>query len=199
MKKNNFLKNLALTISFLGSPFIVLAVMFSTLAWHYKESLPQFYNYLLITGTFVIIIPIAYMIENIKDLKFIDLHLEKKAEREKVLLVCVISVLIGYFMLSFIGVPRPLLLIELVGIINLIIISFITFKLKLSIHLAVVTIASTLVIFFLGKSFIWLYILLLPLGWARIYREKHTRLEVATGIMISLFVTLSVIQVFMAL
>lgn len=186
-------------ISFFGSPFIVLSAMFSALAWHYKEGVLQFYSYLMVTAIFVLIVPIAYLIENVKSVKFIDLHLEKREDREKVLFITMVSVLIGYFMLSFIGMPRPLLLIELVGLVNLIIIAFITFKMKLSIHLAVLTIASTLVVYFLGYQYLWLYTLLIPLGWARYYREKHSLLEVFTGILISFLVTILVIETFMAL
>ena len=199
MKKNKKLNTLALIISLFGSPFIVIATMFSFLAWHYKEGVAQFYTYLIVVIMFVLIIPIAYMLENIKDIKMIDLHLEKKEDREKVLFITTLSVLIGYFMLSFIGMPKPLLLIELVGIINLVIISIITFKMKLSIHLAVLTIAATLVVFFLGISYLWLYLLLLPLGWARVYRDKHSLSEMLMGIFISLVVTSVVIEIFLSM
>lgn len=197
--KNKHLNNLALTLSVLGSPFIVLASMFIALAWHYHEGVEQFYSYLIVTMVFVIIVPLAYMIENIPNFHFIDLHLTNKEDREQVLLVSIISVLIGYFMLSFIGMPKPLLLIELVGIINLTIIAIITIKMKLSIHLAVLTIAATLVVFFLGRPYVWLYLLLFPLGWARLYREKHTLTEVFTGILISFIVTGLVIEIFKVL
>ena len=69
---------------------------------------------------------------------------------------------------------------------------------KLSIHLSVVTISATLVVFFLGFDFIWLYGLLIPLAWARLYREKHTIVEVLTGIAVSLLVTFITIQSFLA-
>ena len=184
-------------ISFFGSPFIVLAAMFSALAWHYKEGVLQFYSYLMVTAIFVLLIPIAYLIESVESVKFIDLHLTNKEDRERVLLVTALSVLIGYFMLSFIGMPRPLLLIELVGIVNLVIIAIITFKMKLSIHLAVLTIASTLVVYFLGYQYLWLYLLLIPLGWARYYREKHDLSEIFAGIFLSFLVTIFIIETFM--
>jgi len=199
MNNKKIFNNIALIISFFGSPFIVLATMLSVLAWHYKEGVLQFHSYIFITTIFVLVIPIAYMIENIEGLKFIDLHLVNKKDREKVLLVTTMSVLIGYLMLSFIGMPKPLLLIELVGIINLLIISAITFKMKLSIHLAVSTIAATLVVFFLGVQYAWLYFLLLPLGWARVYREKHSLPEILMGVFISLIVTTFVIGIFIVL
>lgn len=194
--RKRYLNFLAMTISFFGSPFIVLALMFSALAWHYKDGVLQFYHYLLVTAIFVIIIPIAYMIETIPDVKLVDLHLEKKADRERVLLVVVFSVLIGYSMLSFIGMPKPLLLIELAGIFNLLIITIITFKMKLSIHLAVLTIAATLVIYLLGQDYLWLYSLIIPLGWARWYREKHTLAEIFVGIFLSFIVTFVIIKAF---
>lgn len=194
--KYKYLNLLAMTISFLGSPFIILAAMLSVLAWHYKEGIAQFYTYLLVTSIFVLIIPVAYMIENIDNIRFVDLHLTNKKDREKVLLVTIFSVFVGYFMLSFIGMPQPLLLIELVGLFNLIVITFITFKMKLSIHLAVLTIAATLVVYFLGLDYIWLYLLLIPLGWARYYREKHTLSEIFAGIFLSLIITVFIIKAF---
>lgn len=199
MIKDKRLNSLAMIISFFGSPFVVLAAMLTFLAWHYKEGVAQFYVYLFVVLIFVLIIPIAYILENMKDVKVIDLHFEKKEEREKVLLMTTLSVLIGYLMLTFIGMPKPLLLIQMVGIINLVIISIITFKMKLSIHLAVYTIATTLVVFFLGTSYLWLYLLLLPLGWARVYRDKHSLFEIFMGIFISLVVTSAVIEAFQAL
>lgn len=194
--KNRFLNNIALSISFVGSPFIVIASMLIFLAWHYKDGVLQFYSYLVVTAIFVLIIPIAYMVENIKDLKFIDLHLTRKEDREKVLLVTAFSVLVGYLMLSFIGMPKPLLLVELVVLINLFVISILTFRMKLSIHLAVLTIVATLVVFFLGYSYIWLYLLLLPLGWGRYYREKHSLPEILAGTSLSFIVTLVIIEMF---
>lgn len=185
-----------MAISFLGSPFIVIASMLIFLAWHYKDGVLQFYSYLLVTAIFVLIIPIAYMVENIKDLKFIDLHLTRKEDREKVLLVTAFSVLVGYLMLSFIGMPKPLLLVELVVLVNLIVITILTFRMKLSIHLAVLTIVATLVVFFLGNSYLWLYLLILPLGWSRYYREKHSFPEIFAGTFLSFFVTLVIIAMF---
>lgn len=197
MKKNKHLNNLALFTSFLGSPFIVLGFMFTTLAWHYKEGVAQFYSYITVTFIFVLIIPLAFMIENIDNFKLLDLHLTNKKDREKTLFVATFSVLMGYIMLSIIGMPKPLLLIELVGIINLIVVAFITLKMKMSIHLAVLTVATTLVVFFLGYIYAWLYILLLPLAWSRFYREKHTIPEVLTGIAISFGVTVTIIESFL--
>ena len=195
MRRNKYLDKLAMTISLLGSPFIVLFSMFVVLAWHFNESLYQFYSYILVTGTFVILVPLAYLIENIPDLKLIDLHLYHKEERQKALLVVSSSVLVGYWMLSSIGIPKPLLIIELVGIFNLIIISVITFKMKLSIHLAVLTIAATLVVYFLGFSYLPVYLLIIPLAWASFYRERHDLLEVLSGIGVSLVVTIFSMQI----
>ncbi|MCL4387439.1 MAG: hypothetical protein M1355_01525 [Patescibacteria group bacterium] len=195
MRRNKYLDKLAMTISLLGSPFIVLFSMFVVLAWHFNESLYQFYSYILVTGTFVILVPLAYLIENISGLKLIDLHLYHKEERQKALLVVSSSVLVGYWMLSSIGIPKPLLIIELVGIFNLIIISVITFKMKLSIHLAVLTIAATLVVYFLGFSYLPVYLLIIPLAWARYYRERHDLLEVLSGIGVSLIVTIFSMQI----
>ena len=196
--RNWYLDRLAIIISFFSSPFMVLSFMFLTLAWHYKMSIPQFYSYIIVVAFFVIIFPLAYLMENYKNINLLDLHVSDKEDRKKLLIVITVSVLIGYFMLSFIGMPKPLLMIELVGVINLIIITLLTVALgfNVSIHLAVVTLAATLVTFFLGDEYLLLYILLVPIAWARVYREKHSLLEVIFGVFVSFVVTLAVIQVF---
>lgn len=59
--------------------------------------------------------------------------------------------------------------------------TLITFVWKISLHAGVLAAAATFVHYALGPSWAWLWVLLLPVSWARVVMKKHTWLQVVAG------------------
>jgi membrane-associated phospholipid phosphatase len=55
---------------------------------------------------------------------------------------------------------------------------------------------STIAIILFGIKFWWLYLLLLPLGWARVYRRRHTLWQVVAGALLAFFLSIIIFWFF---
>jgi len=70
------------------------------------------------------------------------------------------------------------------------VITIATFKTKVSVHAAGITGPITFIAFFLGIDFAVLYLIVIPVAWARLKLKAHTMKQIVLGIAISVIVTL---------
>ena len=70
------------------------------------------------------------------------------------------------------------------------IITIATLKTKVSVHAAGITGPITFIAFFLGLGYTILYLIVIPVAWARLKLRAHTEEQIAWGIAISVIVTL---------
>ena len=65
-----------------------------------------------------------------------------------------------------------------------------TLKTKVSVHAAGITGPITFIAFFMGINFAILYLIVIPVAWARLKLKAHTGKQIVLGIVISILVTL---------
>lgn len=127
-----------------------------------------------------VILPIGFFFKLLKAGKISDIDVTKRSERHRltggVSLIFLVSTIISYFLgnQSFFVLHLTVFLMGLT-------IFLITLYFKISGHLFVNTGAIFLVNYLFEWRFVWLFLIIPFLGFARIFLKKHSFTEVVTG------------------
>lgn len=131
--------------------------------------------------------------KKVKDIEWSDIE-----DRRKYLPPIIISSLFSLIMLNRLLTNDTLFHLSLLlSVIILAIVFFYQFfAVKISAHIALATIAISTIILFFGPQFLWLYLLLIPLMWARHTLKVHTWLELFAGFAIPISIILLALLTF---
>lgn len=196
MKRNPFLNYLAFGISAIFSPYISAAIFIVIIVYIYASSLVEFLPWMATFFVFAIVIPGVYILWLLESKKITDIHMGDPNERKIPLLVSAFSSVVGSVILAVLHAAKPVYIISVVYAINSLAIALITQKWKISVHTGMYASIITITAIIFGPSFAWLYLVLIPLVWARIYRKKHTIWQASIGAALTTFLTLVIFWVF---
>jgi len=111
-------------------------------------------------------------------------------------MIAAISSTIGAVALAWVGAARPVIVMGVTYAANAVMVGFLTLVWKVSVHTALLASVVTVIVILFGVQFAWLYLLLVPLAWSRIYRRRHTLTQVVGGSLIAFVVTSMVFWLF---
>lgn len=194
--KNKFLNTVAFIISGIFSPFLIIALMLVYASFHYISNLEMIWPKVLIAIVFVILIPMISIYVLFKRKIISGWHLNKRADRNIPLIICLVSTLAGFIILQFLHSPKNVMAIIALIFFNILILWIITLFWKISFHAATWTVAVTILIYMHGPQWMWLYLLLIPIFWARIYRKSHTFLQGVAGAVLSVVISVIVLSIY---
>ena len=197
MKKNrNFLNYLAFGISALFSPYVAAAIFIILIVYKYAQDFNQFFPWMLTFFIFAIILPGFYILWLLEARKISDVHMANQGERKLPLVVAAISAIVGAVILYFLHAARPVFVISVIYALNSAFIALMTQWWKISVHTSMFSSIATVAIVVFGLQFWWLYLFLIPLAWARIYRKRHTFGQTILGATSGAAITLLVFWIF---
>lgn len=179
----------ALGTSVVFSPFIVPIVTAVIVIQKYAMTRQDVLLWLGIVTLFVTILPILGIVLLVRFSKVGNLHLHAKEERLIPLCFIVLSMISGTIILYKIGATQKIILACIAYIANSIVFSAITPLWKISFHTSVTTGCIMVLVFLVNTSFIWFFLLIPLIAWARIYRERHTFLQTAVGTILAIINT----------
>ncbi|HEY4687656.1 MAG TPA: hypothetical protein VIH20_05560 [Candidatus Subteraquimicrobiales bacterium] len=182
-------------ISAILSPFIVAIPLAFVVTQKASPSVFKSLEWLLISLIFAVLVPLGAILILRQRGEVTDVHLAHRLERPFPFLTTLFSGLLGTYFLLFFGAPRLLITLALSFIFLGISITFVTLYWKISAHLAGVAGALTAAFLIFGFSAAPLFLLLPVVGWARIYRKRHTLAQVIGGALEAIF---SICLVFLA-
>lgn len=139
---------------------------------------------------FATIIPFLYIFILFHKKLVYDIHLPKKENRIKPLIVAIISYIMGFFVLYVLGAPVFLKAIFALSLINAVLLTTITYFWKVSFHTSWITITSISFYILFGRWMLLLLLLIPLIGWARVKIKRHTIMQVVMGAAISAIVAL---------
>jgi hypothetical protein len=195
-KIKTFSDYLAFGISAVFSPYITAAVFIVIVIYFYAQSLSQFLPWVVTFLFFAIIVPGMYLLWLIEIKKITDVHLADRKDRKWPFLLAGVSSLIGAVILIFLGAARPVIVIGTTYAINAMVVALITLFWKISIHTALFSAVATIAVIVFGSAFWWLYLILVPLGWSRIHRHRHTVWQAVAGALLAFVLTAAVFWLF---
>lgn len=189
-KWHKFFDYLAFGISAVLSPYVAAAIFITIVIYKYAQDLNQFLPWMLTFFLFAIIIPGFYILWLLETKKIQDIHMAKLSERKIPFLIGAISAIIGAILLYYLPAARPVFIISVIYAINSIVIALITQFWKISVHTGTFASIATIAVIIFDVGYWWLYLFLIPLAWARIFRRRHTIWQTVAGAVLVSILTL---------
>lgn len=189
-KWQQFFNYVAFSISAILSPYIAAAIFITIVVYRYAQNLNQFLPWMLTFFLFAIIVPGFYILWLLETKKIQDIHMAKLSERKIPFLVGAISAIIGAILLYYLDAARPVFIISVIYAVNSTVLALITQSWKISVHTGTFASIATVAVVVFGVGYWWLYLCLIPLAWARIFRRRHTIWQTVVGAILVTFLTL---------
>jgi len=145
------------------------------------------YLAILIGCIFLTILPIAPIALNVIK-GDIDVFVSDRKRRPKFYLYALLSHLAGASV-SYILRVEILTIILLVFFFVTLSVAIINFKTKISAHTSGIAGPATYMTYFLGSTYIFLYLIIIPVAWARIKLKAHTLQQTILGTIVAIIIT----------
>lgn len=182
-------ERMAELVSFLTNPALVVTVSLAALTSHYAVSSEQFWRWFGV-GAFLLLGPsFIYAVYIWKKERRIDIDMTHREDRIVPLLLSCLGALFGSYLIQTRIHNSTLLLIGYVLVAMLALLTIVTFVWKISLHTATLTGAVSLLVIFRGPEFAWLYLLILPVAWARLTLKQHTKAQLTAGAIVGAVIT----------
>ena len=180
-------EKLASSISALmNAPLITLATFIPLILKYGKGNT---WNLFYITSFFGCILPIIGVVTFLKRGIISDFYATERNERFIPFLTTIFSYVVGFVTLVIVQAPGPITALMACYIINGIILALITLKWKISIHASGVTSPVTALVYLLGTRLLPLFLLVLPVIWARLELKAHSKMQLTIGALLSSILT----------
>lgn len=177
-------EKLAKIISVILGPQIWLPLLFIIIIFNSGLNIHQITILLPCILFLQVIIPLGYLYFAPKFGFATSWDLPKRKERYPFFVIVIISELISLFLIHQFG-TIILFNLNLILFLLLLLLFFITFFWKISLHTALNTIGSILINFLFNGNFIFLYLTIPIIFWARYKLHKHSIFQLLAGIIIS--------------
>lgn len=184
---------LALLISVVFSPFLVIAVFSVFVIYYYSLSVVQFISWSAALGFFVILMPLGYIQFLIRRGKITDSHLGLRDQRILPFVMALLGCVLLLVFYRIAGAPKELISMVISLIANGAIFLAITRYWKISMHASSFASSVMIISLLVDLRLFWLNILLAPIFWARLYRQKHNFWQLLIGAVLSSIITFTVI------
>lgn len=135
----------------------------------------------IITVFFLSVGPMTYILFGVITGKFTDLDVSTRSQRTGPFLFGIASTLIGYIVLSLTNGQKTLETLLLLIAVSGVIMMFVTFWWKISIHTSVIAAAVTSLTLVYGLFVLPAYLLVILVIWSRIKLHRHTPSQAIAG------------------
>jgi len=171
-----------LTEIFAPAPVGIVALV--VVAWRFSPTLGEAMQWLGVSALFVVILPFAFLIAQVRRGRVTDIHVRRREQRLPIILVFLGSWLVLIALLATLGAPHELIALIGAGMATLVVIGAITLRWKISLHVGVASGVLTVFTLLFGPGMLALVPLLPLIGWARIELRDHTFFQVFAGALI---------------
>jgi membrane-associated phospholipid phosphatase len=188
--------DVARIVSTVCNPFLTSLALFVILAGARSRSSHEFWVLLFNSAFFTSIAPMLFIFYLYATDRISDLDMSIRSERERVFLAFVILYALGGLDLWLIHAPVIMTATMAGYAASLLIVQWITRYWKISTHALGVTAPLVVLTVLFGDEPVPFYVLILLVGWSRVYLRAHTLLQVAAGIVLSIASTLLFFRIF---
>lgn len=183
-------------VSFITNPALVIVAALGLIVFHYDNSSQQFWHRWLIasfllTGPGLIFSAFVWAKEG-----KVDIDITNREDRLIPLLLSTLGAVIGSFLVFSHVKNSDMLLLSYILVAMLLSLTLITAVWKISLHAATITALATLLVLLGGPKFFVLYLLVIPVAWARLTLKQHTWPQLIGGTLMGVGVTAAAILIF---
>jgi membrane-associated phospholipid phosphatase len=172
-------------ISGISSPFVVTAILPLIAISYFARTRSEALLWGTLFIVFVVILPFTYIAYQVYRAKLTDIHIAVREQRTFPFLVALASTTLLLIIYINLDIPYAMLgMLEsliLTGLVFLLV----TRRTKISIHTAILSGTTLSLAFLVDLRWLYLFLLLPPVIWARIYRGRHTLTQAIGGAVLS--------------
>ena len=169
-------------------PFIVLVAFYQS-----QDQLTAFI-YACITLFFLSVGPLLYIIIGVRLGKLSDIDVSRRSQRVGPFMFGIVSVMIGWFVLTLTNGPRNLQTVMIITVFSGIIMMVITFWWKISMHASSLGGVATMLTVLYGAVMLPLFVLLVLVSWSRVVLRRHTVTQVIAGSLAGIVLSLVILK-----
>ena len=188
--------DVAKVVSTVCNPFLTSLALFVILAGARSSSSHEFWVLLFNSAFFTSIAPMLFIFYLYATDRISDLDMSIRTERERVLLAFVVLYALGGLDLWLIHAPTIMTATMAGYAASLLIVQWITRYWKISTHALGVTAPLVALTVLFGDEPVPFYVLILLVGWSRVYLRAHTLLQVVAGTLLAVATTLLFFRIF---
>lgn len=176
-QNTKMLNRIAVTISVLFSPFLLPIASILLIVRSSVATMQQGLLWMVIVILFAGVLPMLYIFILFRLGRLSDVRLTVREQRAKPLMFSLISALVGSGILHLLNVPQEIVWLCIACVINGLVLTLITQVWKISFHSGVAAGCMTGLATIISSQFVYLFILLPFIAWARVHRKRHTFLQ----------------------
>ncbi len=180
--------NSASVISGIFNPAVTAAFTFLILLYP-LQSIQTFLMLMATCITFGTMVPLVMMLQLTKIGVISDFNVSERKERTKPFVGAAASYLAGGGVLLLMKAPTIIIALMLCYAGNTVIMLLITLRWKISIHASGVAGPTTALVYSIGACAAVFFILLIPVGWARMQLKAHTPWQILVGALVTVIAT----------
>ena len=188
-------EKVAKAISTIFNPPLVALYAFAFLVLSLNP--PSLLPLLAICSFFVCILPYLMILYMVNAGIIPDMFASDRRTRTKPFLAAVGSYAGGMIALILLHAPRMLTALMACYVVNSIVMMLITQVWKISVHASGIAGPGTFLLHQLGIVMLPFFLLVLPIGWARLDLRAHTRNQVLAGALLTMGLTLVQVQLYL--
>ena len=192
--KIKMLNRIAVTISVLFSPFLLPIASILLIVRASVATMQQGLLWMVIVILFAGVLPMLYILILFRLGRLSDVRLTVREQRANPLIFSLVSALVGSGILHLLNVPQEIVWLCIACVINGLVLTIITQVWKISFHSGVAAGCMTGLATLISSQFIYLFILLPFIAWARVHRKRHTFLQTIIAAPIAIANTVVVLQ-----
>jgi len=150
--------------------------------------------WMVIVILFASVLPMLFILLLFRLGQLSDFRLTVREQRAKPLIFSLVSALVGSGILHILNAPREIIWLCIACVINGVVLTLITQVWKISFHSGVAAGCMTGLVTLISSQFVYLFILLPFIAWARVHRKRHTYLQTIIAAPIAVASTAVVLQ-----
>jgi len=166
-----------------------LITMLTFIPLVYRFGYGSTFQLLAITSFFGCFLPLITVVYMLKRGIISDFYANDRDERLLPFMATIFSYTVGTVALMAVGAPEQIIALMACYIVNGVVLLLITTKWKISIHASGIASPVTALVYLLGTRLLPLFILFLPIAWARVELKAHDKKQVTAGAIISSVLT----------
>ena len=170
----------------MNAPLITL-LTFIPLVYRFGEGATT--QLLALTSFFGCFLPLILVVFMLKRGIISDFYANDRNERFIPFMATIFSYTMGTVALIAVRAPEQITALMACSIVNGVVLLIITMKWKISIHASGIASPVTALVYLLGTRLLPLFLLFLPVAWARVELKAHDKKQVTAGAVISTVLT----------
>ena len=192
--ENTKLIRIARHVSHILAPATISLPFILLVAFYQAQDQLTALIYACITLFFLSVGPLLYIIIGVRLGKLSDIDVSRRSQRVGPFMFGIVSVMIGWFVLTLTNGPRNLQTVMIITVFSGIIMMVITFWWKISMHASSLGGVATMLTVLYGAVMLPLFVLLVLVSWSRVVLRRHTVTQVIAGSLAGIVLSLVILK-----